>query len=150
MAQHMATATARAKFLETLRTCGCVTMAARATGNLSRDRWYRERHRNPEFAKEWDRAIHEATPVLVDAAITRAVYGAERTVYHQGVAVGTYREFSDRLLQFLLETLDRERFGPQSKMTHDVAPETLKKAMDGMTPDEVRALLFKAVQEAHG
>ncbi|WP_265564460.1 hypothetical protein [Sphingomicrobium arenosum] len=49
----------RAQFLEELAVCGNVGQAAAACG-LSSDALYRRRHREPDFARDWDGALAAA------------------------------------------------------------------------------------------
>ena len=92
----------RAIFLAELATTGVVTKAALAAGR-STTCCYNLRQRDAGFAAQWQQALDQYSDTLREIAIQRAVKGVTRTIYHLGKAVGTQREFSDRLLMFLLE-----------------------------------------------
>ena len=92
----------RSRFLEALATTGVVVKAARAIGR-STACCYNLRQRDAGFAAQWQLALDQYSDTLRAIAIDRAVKGVAKTVYHLGKAVGTQREYSDRLLMFLLE-----------------------------------------------
>lgn len=92
----------RANFLDVLATTGVVVKAARAI-ERSTACCYNLRQRDAGFAAQWQQALDQYSDTLREIAIERAVKGVTKTIYHLGKPVGTQREFSDRLLMFLLE-----------------------------------------------
>lgn len=92
----------RASFLEVLATTGVVVKAAGAIGR-STACCYNLRQRDAGFAAQWQQALDQYSDTLRAIAIERAVKGVTKTIYHLGKAVGRQREYSDRLLMFLLE-----------------------------------------------
>lgn len=62
---------------------------------------------DPEFAQAVEHANEEATASLISEAVRRARDGTERPVFgRDGEVKGTYREYSDFLLKFLIEARD--------------------------------------------
>ncbi len=92
----------RAIFLDGLATTGVVVKAARVIGR-STACCYNLRQRDAGFAAQWQQALDQYSDTLRAIAIERAVKGVTKTIYHLGKPVGTQREYSDRLLMFLLE-----------------------------------------------
>lgn len=92
----------RAKFLDQLREGLTVKDAAAAVGIPRRTiAFWREE--DPEFAKQWEEAYDEGTDVLEREAQRRAVEGVEKPVYQGGVLVGHVQEYSDTLMNILLQ-----------------------------------------------
>src|SRR6185436_13306310 len=102
---------AREHFLAQLRSNGNVTRAAEAIGR-KRDTLYIYRAAHPEFAAAWDDAVESFVDGLETEAARRAAVGVDRPVFQGGAQVGVVREYSDRLLEFLL---DRKRYPQKSK-----------------------------------
>ena len=92
----------RRVFLARLCECGQPTKAARTAG-VDVSRLYKERKRNPDFAKEWEEAIDVAMYGAESEVYRRAVDGVEQPVFQGGKLVGTFRKHSDVLLMFLLK-----------------------------------------------
>ncbi len=90
-------------FLAALASTGSVTKACAAAGLESRNTVYEWRKTDPDFAKRWEEARAIGMEALEDEAIRRAHDGVDEPVFHQGVAVGTVRKYSDTLLIFLLK-----------------------------------------------
>lgn len=89
------------QFLATLAETGNATAAARAAG-ISRSTAYTWRQLDGDFAASWDHAIAEAVDRLAMEAWHRALNGVEHVRYFKGEPVGTFRQYSDHLLMFLL------------------------------------------------
>lgn len=102
-------------FLDALAACGSVTRAARAVG-LSRTAVYNLRNRQDPgaeaFRVAWDGALKQAVAVLAETAFERALNGVEEPVFHKGEQVGTRTRHNDKLLMFLLRTLDPDTYAP--------------------------------------
>ncbi|MDG3008531.1 hypothetical protein [Paludisphaera mucosa] len=108
----------KAKFVAALRQVAVVRHAAEAAG-VHKSTAYREKARDKKFDEAWEDALDDATDVLELEARRRAVLGVEREVY---VRTGTdqdgrpiftkqtVREYSDKLLMFLLSAYRPERF----------------------------------------
>ena len=88
------------QFFETLRETGNIRSSARAAG-IGRATAYRYRAYD-DFRAAWDEALDDAVDMLEAEAWRRAKDGVEKPVFHGGQQVGTVREYSNNLLQFLL------------------------------------------------
>jgi hypothetical protein len=99
------------RMLEALASGLSPARAAKAAG-VGRSTAYLWRRQDPEFARKWDEAVVEGIDLLEEEARRRAVDGFnERPVYHRGVIVGEIREYSDKLLMFLLKRRMPEVYG---------------------------------------
>jgi hypothetical protein len=98
-------------FLKELGQRGVVRDACRASGIPWRTA-YCLRDRDPIFREMWDAALAISRDVLAREAWRRAVEGVIEPVVSKGEVVTYVRKHSDRLMEFLLERLDRKRFGP--------------------------------------
>jgi hypothetical protein len=119
----------REHFLEQLRQHGNVTRAAQSIGR-SRDTLYIYRDAHPEFKALWESAVESFVDGLETEAARRAAVGVLRPVYQGGKKVGEVTEYSDRLLEFLL---DRRRYPAKSKHEHtgkDGAPMEVREIRD--------------------
>jgi len=87
----------REVFLAALREWPIVQHACDAVG-IERCTAYRARLADEAFAKAWDDAMESGVDKAEREAFRRAVEGVEEAVWHQGVAVGTKRVYSDALL----------------------------------------------------
>ena len=103
----------QAAFLDALAGSGSVSAAAQAVG-LSRTAIYNLRNRDDEagaaFRAAWDARLKQAVAVLAETAFDRAINGIEEPVFHKGEQVGTRVRHNDRLLMFLLKSLDPENY----------------------------------------
>jgi len=106
----------QAAFLEALAACGHVSAAAEAVG-LSRTAVYNLRNRADDagaaFRSAWDTALKNAVAVLAETAFERAIVGVREPVFYKGEQVGERVRHNDRLLMFLLRTLDPDTYGPR-------------------------------------
>ncbi|KKN74258.1 hypothetical protein LCGC14_0391970 [marine sediment metagenome] len=114
--QHF-TATTREQFYYYLAVKGNVSYASRKIG-ITRRACYDERNRNAEFAQKWDDALQIAFDDMELAAHRRAVDGVDHPVYYQGDRVDTFKEYSDRLLMFLLKAARPDKFN--DRLVHGV------------------------------
>ncbi|WP_267395246.1 MULTISPECIES: hypothetical protein [unclassified Sphingomonas] len=96
------TDSAREAFLETLTACCNVTAACKAAG-IGRQTAYQWREDDPAFAVAWAGALEEAVDALEKEAWRRAAEGVDKPIVFQGVVTGSYREYSDRLMEILLK-----------------------------------------------
>jgi len=91
-----------ATFLGILSKRANVTEACAAAG-IERATAYKRRSENGPFSDRWDQAISEASDALMEEAWRRAVEGVDRPVFQGGAQEGSVREYSDRLMERLLE-----------------------------------------------
>lgn len=102
----------RAKFLELLRETCNMSRSADGAG-ADRSALYRQRKRDPEFARAWDEALEAAYDELEAEARRRAFTGYDEPEFYQGQQVATKRKYSDSLVMPLLAAY-RSRFRPAS------------------------------------
>lgn len=91
----------RKKFLEVLACTANVRAAAEAAGK-GKCTAYTLRRRDPDFARAWEEALTSAMDELEAVAFERARDGVEKVVVRAGGTPVTIREYSDRLLMFML------------------------------------------------
>ncbi|GAA4643486.1 hypothetical protein GCM10023115_14460 [Pontixanthobacter gangjinensis] len=96
----------KSRFLESLSEFGNVRLACKR-GCVSRQTAYRERRRQPGFARMWDAALLAARTHAEGELADRALRGVEEPVFYHGEEVGRRRRYSDRLLLAHLGRLDR-------------------------------------------
>ena len=105
-------------FLAALRASPNVSEAARAA-DISRQSAYKYRDADTDFAAQWDDALNEAIDTLEREAQRRAFEGCTEPVgWHQGVAGGTVKRYSDTLAIFLLKAHRPERFRDKHEIKH--------------------------------
>jgi hypothetical protein len=92
---------AREKFLDVLAETCNVSESARQAG-IGRRTAYEWRAADALFAEAWNEAEQEAADKLEREAWRRAVEGTDKPVTYQGVITGTYKEYSDKMLEILL------------------------------------------------
>jgi hypothetical protein len=123
----------RTAFLETLSKTANVTAAA-ATVGKSTSGAYQLRQRDRKFAADWDRAIESAMDQLVAVALERALNGTMKEVVRGSGETVSIREYSDRLLMFMLSQRRPQAYsrlaGPQGDIASEraVAGEMLRRA----------------------
>jgi len=100
---------AREKFLQALTSACNVTAACKAAG-IGRQTAYQWREDDPNFALAWSGALEEAVDALEKEAWRRAHDGTDKPIVYQGVVTGTYREYSDRLMEILLKAHRPEKY----------------------------------------
>lgn len=103
------TAKARERFLQALTATCNVTDACRAA-NIGRQTVYAWREDDDDFARAWAGALEEAVDALEKEAWRRARDGTDRPIVYQGVVTGSYREYSDRLMEILLKAHRPEKY----------------------------------------
>lgn len=135
---------ARDKFLAALKALPHVTRAAEAT-NFSRDWFYTERERNPDFHAAWDAALEQGVDFLEDEAVRRGALGVEEPVVANGRvakaddgSVLMVRKFSDTLL---IASLKRRRAAWRDRSTVDAnVSADVKHSADAIFTDFARGL----------
>ncbi len=100
---------ARETFLEALTNTCNVTDACKAA-NIGRQTAYAWRESDEAFALAWAGALEEAVDALEKEAWRRAHDGTDKPIVYQGVVTGTYREYSDRLMEILLKAHRPEKY----------------------------------------
>jgi hypothetical protein len=95
------TAARRETFLEVLAQTANVTAACAAVAK-NKSGAYALRRRDAVFARRWDDAIDTALDQLVAVAVERVMFGTVKMVVRGSGEPVAIREYSDRLLMFLL------------------------------------------------
>lgn len=99
-------------FLKALAETACVEHACRAVGKSDSSAYrLRRSDRGYYFRLAWDAALDYAYGRLEQAALSRALNGVPRPVFHHGEQVGEVRHFDERLTMFLLRARRPDRFG---------------------------------------
>ena len=106
------TAERQIAFIEALAETACVEHACRAVG-MSDSAAYKLRRscRGALFREAWDAALDYALHRLEQAALSRALHGVPRPIFHKGEQVGEWRDYDERLTMFLLKNRRPARFG---------------------------------------
>ena len=94
-------------FLRRLRETGQIARSCEDAG-VDRSKMYKRRSADPEFDERWIAALEGYADDLEAEAHRRAVAGTDKGVWHQGVQVGTERQYSDSLLSQMLKAKRRE------------------------------------------
>lgn len=137
------------EFLELLRTTCNVSTSSQLIG-FSRRTLYNWRNDDPEFAEDWDEAVDDAIDALELEARRRAMAGVEKPIMYKGEEVARVREYSDRLMEFLLTAHRPEKYrqrlsaeltgrggGPIKTITTDMtAKEAAEAYAATLEPDE--------------
>jgi hypothetical protein len=109
-ASHVIQLQKKQAFLDAYSQCGNITEAAKLA-KIDRTTHYDWLTRDPEYPERFKNAENQAIDSLEKEAWRRAVEGVEEPVgWHQGVAGGTVRRYSDTLLIFLLKGARPERY----------------------------------------
>jgi hypothetical protein len=106
------TADKQIRFIEALVETACVEEACRRVG-MSDSAAYRLRQRpcGRAFRDAWDAALDCGMHRLEPAALSRAINGVARPIFHKGEQVGEWRHFDERLSMFLLRSRRPARYG---------------------------------------
>jgi hypothetical protein len=101
-------------FLAELRKHGNVTRAAETVQKTRGAMYWLKEHR-PEFSAAWDETIEAFMDGVESEALRRAAVGVQRPIFYKGEKVGEITEYSDRLMEFLL---DRRRYPSKTRLEH--------------------------------
>lgn len=126
------TARRRARFLDILRQNCNVSEAAREIG-VARQRLYVVRDNDPAFANRWDEAEQEGLDKLEREAWRRGVDGFDRPIIFQGAVTGTYKDYSDRMLELLLKAHRPKYRERQDATTINVQVNAIKWVVEATT-----------------
>jgi len=101
-------------FLQSLAVGNHITQAAK-DAKINPCTARRRRAEDPAFAAQWKEARTIGKEELEAEANRRAYHGTDRPIFHAGVVVGHVKEYSDRLLMFLMRAEDPEKFAKMTK-----------------------------------
>jgi hypothetical protein len=110
------------KFLDLIAGGSTVCDACAAVG-YSYNSAYLYRKADPAFDAAWDDANEAAIQRMEREADRRAVEGYDKPVFHNGVVVGTERQFSDTLLIFRLKAKRPEVYRERAEVAVTVTDE---------------------------
>jgi hypothetical protein len=99
----------RKVFLKSLARTGSVKASAKFAG-VGRRFAYKHKAGDAKFSAAWDNAIESAIDLMEAEARRRAMKGMLKPGFYKGEKCGSVREYSDRLLMFLLKAYRPERF----------------------------------------
>ena len=85
-----------------------------ADAKVGRTTAYEHRLRYPEFAAAWDEVDESARDDLEASLFERARDGWLEPVFYKGEQVGTIRKFDNRLGEFFLTRLRREKYSDKA------------------------------------
>ena len=97
-------------FLETLSASGNIKSSAGVIG-FSSNAIDNARKTDPQFDEACRIALSKANLELEQEARRRALHGVVRKKYYRDQEIGEEIEYSDKLLMFLMQSTDPERFG---------------------------------------
>jgi len=134
------------KFLDALTFRPVVQYACDRAG-IDDSTAYVARHREPEFAAAWDKALDAGIQHAEAECWRRAKDGTLRPVYQQGRRVGSVREFSDQLAMFMLRAHRPDRYG--EKITVTVLQREAQRIAEEMGLPDAAELIAVAEQIAN-
>lgn len=123
----------KVRFLDCLAQQGNVRLACRRVG-LSAETAYRQRRRDPVFARAWAAAMALARSATEEILAQCAVDGVEEEIWYRGELHGTKRRFDTRLFLAHLSRLD-EAVTEEAELDSDRFDELLA-VIAGETPPE--------------
>jgi hypothetical protein len=123
---------------------GNITDSCKVVG-IKRITVYKRADRDPEFEAAMKAAHQRGLLTLEDHAVKRAVRGVDKPVFFQGVEVARVTEYSDTLLQFLLQGNDPKYKRKQEITGADGGPIAL---LVQLTDEELDAQIAKLHKEA--
>ena len=135
------------KFLKNLATSSHVANSAKAAG-VAVSTVYNWRDRDPEFLREWMRALAAGYELLEMDLLDRARNGVEKPVFHDGKEVATVTEYNDGLGIKLLQA-HKQMVALTRAIEDDISPEQVRASLDRKLGD-MRAKLLRRRALADG
>jgi hypothetical protein len=123
---------------------GNITDSCKVVG-IKRITHYKRCDRDEEYAKRAEAAHKQGLKQLEDHAVKRAIRGVDKPVFFQGVEIARVTEYSDSLLQFLLQSNDPKYKRKQEITGADGGPLAL---LVQLTDDELDAEIAKLRKDA--
>lgn len=138
----------KALFLDALRECANVTVAARSVG-ISLGTVYNHRKDDPLFAERFQEALDEAVDMLEYEAHRRAFKGTEEPVFHQGRPTYMYETEPNGEVKLIDEVIRDEESGEETVVQKPVIlidPETGRPKLNSVRKysDGLAQFLLKA------
>jgi hypothetical protein len=137
------------KFLKNLATSSHVTNSATAAG-VAVSTVYNWRDRDPEFFREWMRALAAGYELLEMDLLDRARNGVEKPVFHEGKQVATVTQYNDGIGVKLL-LAHKEIVALTRAIAEDISPEQVRVDLDRKLGDmRIKLLRRRALAEGKG
>jgi len=127
------------KFLKNLATSSHVTNSATAAG-VAVSTVYSWRERDPEFFREWMRALAAGYELLEMDLLDRARNGVEKPIFHEGKQVATVKQYNDAISVKLL-LAHKELVALTRAMEGQINPEEVRASLDRKLADMREKLL---------
>lgn len=100
----------KVKFIKKLKqTNGNVSKACQVI-SISRSAVYVHKKEDTAFSELWDETIEQVLDEAEQEVYRRAVKGTNKPVFYKGVKIAALKEYSDRLLEFMLKAGRPEKF----------------------------------------
>lgn len=115
----------KVRFLKNLATSSHVAHSAEAAG-VALSTVYLWRERDPEFFREWARALAAGYELLEMELLDRARNGVEKPVFHDGKQVATVKQYNDGI-------------GVKLLLAHKQMVALIRAAQEDISPEQVRA-----------
>jgi hypothetical protein len=113
-------------FLQTYADSGFILQTCERVG-IPRNTFSRWLEQDQKFASDFAIANEKVTEKYELAAGLRAVNGYDEPVFHQGKQVGTIKRYSDRLLELLLKSRNREKYA--ERINYNIDEESIAGAI---------------------
>lgn len=123
----------KVKFLKNLAVSSHVTNSAKAA-HVGVSTVYNWRERDPEFFRQWMRALAAGYELLEMDLLDRARNGVEKPVFHEGKQVATVRQYNDGV-------------GVKLLLAHKQMVALTRAAEGPINPEEVRASLDRKLAD---
>lgn len=135
------------KFLKNLATSSHVSASAKAAG-VAVSTVYNWRERDPEFLREWMRALAAGYELLEMDLLDRARNGVEKPIFHEGKQVATVKHYHDGIGVKLL-LAHKQMVALTRAIEDDISPEQVRINLDRKL-DDMRAKLLRRRALAEG
>lgn len=139
----------KVKFLKNLATSSHVSASAKAAG-VAVSTVYNWRERDPEFLREWMRALAAGYELLEMDLLDRARNGVEKPVFHDGKQVATIKQYNDGIGVKLL-LAHKQMVALTRAIEDDISPEQVRVDLDRKLGDmRTKLLRRRALAEGEG
>ena len=139
----------KVKFLKNLATSSHVSASAKAAG-VAVSTVYNWRERDPEFLREWMRALAAGYELLEMDLLNRARNGVETPIFHEGKQVATVKQYHDGIGVKLL-LAHKEMVALTRALEDDINPEQMRIDLDRKLGDmRMKLLRRRALAEGEG
>ncbi|MGB5724782.1 MAG: hypothetical protein WBM39_10225 [Parasphingorhabdus sp.] len=127
------------KFLKGLATSSHVANSAKTAG-VAVSTVYNWRNRDPEFLREWMRALAAGYELLEMDLLDRARNGVEKPIFHEGKQIATVKQYNDGIGVKLL-LAHKQMVALTRAIEDDISPEQVRVSLDRKLGDMRTKLL---------